>query len=257
MWLRYLTNGPEFDFPLFAGLPPVRYVLASTPRSGSNMLARALWHTGVAGFAEDYFADEYVLDYFERWGFAAGDQESMIECYVRKLMTVRTSPNGVFGVKVHARQLRHLETDLHDLLLSPRYLWIQRRDRLRQAISYTLAEQTGAWILDGTYLPLRETVAQPRYSYAEIRRHLLLLDRDVAAWEEYFDRRNLNPHIVVYEDLLENYEQGVLGCLRSLGVAALGQVPEPGIKRQANETSRVWAQRYELDRARNATGSSS
>jgi hypothetical protein len=58
------------------------------------MLARALWHTGVAGFAEDYFADEYVLDYFERWGFAAGDQESMIECYVRKLITVRTSPNG-------------------------------------------------------------------------------------------------------------------------------------------------------------------
>jgi LPS sulfotransferase NodH len=201
MWLRYLTNGPEFDFPLFAGPPPVRYVLASTPRSGSNMLARALWHTGVAGFAEDYFADEYVLDYFERWGFAAGDQESMIECYVRKLMTVRTSPNGVFGVKVHARQLPHLEIDLHDLLLSPRYIWIQRRDRLRQAISYSLAEQTGAWILDGTYLPLRERVAEPRYSYADIRRHLLLLDRDVAAWEEYFDRRNLNPHVVVYEDL--------------------------------------------------------
>ncbi len=32
------------------------------------MLARALWHTGVAGFAEDYFADAFVLDYFERWG---------------------------------------------------------------------------------------------------------------------------------------------------------------------------------------------
>src|ERR1700719_4039456 len=113
MWLRYLTNGPEFDFPPFAKLPPVRYVLASTQRYGSNTLARAIW--------------------------------------------------------------------------------IQRRDRLGQAISYTMAEQTGAWILDGTYLPLRETVAEPRYSYADIRRHLLLLDHGVTAWEEYFDRRNLSP----------------------------------------------------------------
>jgi trehalose 2-sulfotransferase len=250
MWLRYLTNGPEFDFPPFAGLPPVRYVLASTPRSGSNMLARTLWHTGVAGFAEDYFADEHVLDYFERWGFAAGDEESMLERYVQMLMTVRTSPNGVFGVKVHAPGLRHLEIDVHDLLLSPQYIWIQRRDRLGQAISYTMAEQTGAWILDGTYLPLRETVAEPRYSYADIRRHLLLLDHGVTAWEEYFDRRNLSPHVVVYEDLLENYEQCVLGCLKSLGVAAPGQVPDPGIRRQANETNLAWAQRYERDAAR-------
>ena len=122
MWLRYMTNGPEFDFPPFTGLPPVRYVLASTPRSGSNMLARALWHTGVAGFAEDYFADEYVLDYFERWGFAAGDEASVLERYVQQLMTVRTSPNGAFGVKVHAPHLRNLEIDVHDLLRSPRYI---------------------------------------------------------------------------------------------------------------------------------------
>jgi LPS sulfotransferase NodH len=253
MRFRYLTNGPEFDFPLFTGVPPVRFVLASTPRSGSNMLTRALWHSGVAGFAEDYLADEYVLDYFERWGFSAGDEESQLERYVRKLMTVRTSPNGVFGVKVHAPHLRHLEIDLHDLLLAPRYIWIQRRDRLGQAISYTMAEQTGAWILDGTYLPLRETVAEPRYSYADIRRHLQLLDRDAATWEEYFDRRGLNPHVVVYEDLLADYEQGLLGCLRSLGVAADGRMPEPGIRRQASDLNLAWARRYERDAA---TGSS-
>jgi trehalose 2-sulfotransferase len=254
MWLRYLTNGPEFDFPLFTDLPPVRYVLASTPRSGSNMLARALWHTGMAGFAEDYFADEYVLDYFERWGFSYKDPGELIESYVRKLMTIRTSPNGVFGVRIHSNQKRNLEVNLHDLLLSPRYIWIQRRDRLKQAISYTLAEQTGAWILDGKYLPLTKTVAEPRYSYEDIHRHLRLLDRDVAVWEEYFDYHGLNPHIVFYEELIENYQQGVRRCLSSLGVDFRGPVPEPGIRRQANETSRLWAERYERD-ARSARGS--
>ncbi len=68
-------------------------------------------------------------------------------------MTCRTSPNGVFGLRIHAGHLGSLEADPYDILQAPRYIWIQRRDRLRQAVSYTMAEQTGVWILDGTFLP--------------------------------------------------------------------------------------------------------
>lgn len=161
MVLRYRTNAPEFDFPSFTGLPPVRYVLASTPRCGSNMLARALWRTGLAGFAEDYFADAFVLDYFERWGFDSGDPQELAAGYVRRLMTHRTSPNGVFGLRIHAGHLGNLEVDPYDVLQAPRYIWIRRRDRLRQAVSYTMAEQTGVWILDGTYLPEGSAFAAP------------------------------------------------------------------------------------------------
>ena len=244
MPLRYPTNGPEFDFPRFAGLPPIRYVLASTPRCGSNMICRALWHTGVAGFAEDYFADAHVLDYFHRWGFTSTEPERLIERYIRKLMMFRTSPNGVFGIKVHAGHLSSLEVDLHTALSAPRYIWIQRRDRLRQAISYVLAKQTGVWIVDGTYLPTREAVSDPRYSYAEIHRHLRALDRDVATWHEYFDRHGIVPHVVGYEELLANYQDNVLGCLTALGVSPPERVPPPGIRRQADETTEQWVEMF-------------
>jgi trehalose 2-sulfotransferase len=258
MSLRYRTNGPEFDFPISAGLPAVRYVLASTPRCGSNMLARALWHTGAAGFAEDYFADGHVLDYFERWGFTSADPELLTGSYIRELMMHRTSPNGAFGIRVHSGHLRNLEVDLHKLLSSPQYIWIKRRDRLRQAISYVLAEQTGAWILDGIYLPVRDTFADPRYSYTEIRDHLRRLDRDVAAWEEYFARRGVTPHIVCYEELLENYQENVSACLAFLGINARGRVPGPGIRRQAGALTEQWVELYRRDdtksRPRIATG---
>lgn len=244
MPLQYFTNGPQFDFPLFTGLPPVRYVLASTPRCGSNMLARALWHTGVAGFAEDYLADTYVLDYFERWGFDADDQDGLPASYVRALMRFRTSPNGVFGIKVHAGHLAGLEVDLHELLSSPRYIRIRRRDRLRQAISYTLAEQTGVWILDGTYLPTGRVRSTPCYSYDEIRRHLRMLDHDAATWAGYFDRRGVTPHVVVYEDLLANYDEGVRDCLAFLGVEAPERIPAAGIGRQADEMTERWVERF-------------
>ncbi|MER7638219.1 Stf0 family sulfotransferase [Streptomyces sp. NPDC126522] len=248
MALRYRTNNPEFDFPHFTGLPPVRYVLASTPRCGSNMLARALWHTGVAGFAEDYFADAFVLDYFERWGFDSDDPQELAAGYVRRLMTCRTSPNGVFGLRIHAGHLWSLEADPYDVLQAPRYIWIQRRDRLRQAVSYTMAEQTGVWILDGTFLPEGRTRAAPRYGYEEIRRHLRMLDRDAAVWEDYFGRHRVVPHTVVYEDLVADYEAGLRGCLDFLGVAAPAALPAPGIRRQADELTEQWVERFLRDR---------
>ncbi|MGC0422499.1 Stf0 family sulfotransferase [Embleya sp. AB8] len=244
MSLQYSTNGERFDFPRFAGLPPVRYVLASSPRCGSNMLARALWHTGVAGFAEDYLADTHVLDYFERWGFDADDPDGLPVGYVRALMRVRTSPNGVFGMKVHAGHLAGLEVDLHELLARPYYIHIRRRDRLRQAISYTLAEQTGVWIVDGTFLPTGRVRSTPRYSRAEIRRHLCMLDHDEATWAGYFDRHGVTPHVVVYEDLVADYEDGIRDCLGFLGVEAPGRIPAPGIARQADELTEQWVERF-------------
>ncbi|MER6913590.1 Stf0 family sulfotransferase [Streptomyces sp. NPDC000594] len=247
MSLRYRTNGPEFDFPHFSGTPPIRYVLASTPRCGSNLLARALWHTGVAGFPEDYLADTYVLDYFERWGFTADDADGLPASHIRALMRVRTSPNGVFGIKIHAGHLADLETDPHTLLASPRYIRVERRDRLRQAISYTIAEQTGVWIVDGTHLPTGRARSAPRYDHEEIGRRLRMLEDDTGTWDAYAERYGITPHVVVYEDLVADYEEGVRTCLDFLGVETPPYIPPPGISRQADGTTDEWVARFQQD----------
>ncbi|SEG99880.1 LPS sulfotransferase NodH [Nonomuraea solani] len=243
----FRTNSTEFDFPPFAGLPPVRYVLAAAPRSGSNMLVRTLWHTGRAGFADGYLTDTHVLDYFERWGFETADPAGLVKDYIRRLMTCRTSPNGVFGLKVHGEHLPGLEVDLDELLLSPRYIWLRRRDRVRQAISYVLAKQTGVWIVDGVYLSTSRARTEPRYDYAEILRHLHQLDAETRVWERYFARRGHEPHVVYYEDMLADHPGTVLGCLRHLGVQPPDSLPDPGIKRQSGEVTERWVARFERD----------
>jgi LPS sulfotransferase NodH len=250
----FRTNSREFDFPPFAGLPPIRYVLAAAPRSGSNMLVRTLWHTGRAGFADGYLTDTHVLDYFERWGFDTADPAGLVKGYIAKLMTCRTSPNGVFGIKVHGEHLQGLEVDLDELLMSPRYIWLRRRDRLRQAISYVLARQTGVWIVDGIYLSTSRALSEPQYDYAEIRRHLQHLDGETRVWQQYFDRHELVPHVVFYEDMLADYPRTVLGCLRYLGVDPPDSLPEPGIKRQSGEITERWLDMFERDSARYGDG---
>ncbi|MFD1547556.1 Stf0 family sulfotransferase [Nonomuraea guangzhouensis] len=250
----FRTNSREFDFPPFAGLPPIRYVLAAAPRSGSNMLVRALWHTRRAGFADGYLTDTHVLDYFERWGFDTADPADLVKGYIAKLMTCRTSPNGVFGIKVHGEHLQGLEVDLDELLMSPHYIWLRRRDRLRQAISYVLARQTGVWIVDGIYLSTSRALSEPQYDYAEIRRHLQHLDGETRVWQQYFDRHDLVPHVVFYEDMLADYPKTVLGCLRHLGVDPPDSLPEPGIKRQSGEITERWLEMFERDSARYGDG---
>jgi LPS sulfotransferase NodH len=75
-----------------------------------------------------------------------------------------------------------------------------------------------------------------------------MLDRDASVWEDHFDRHGVAPHTVVYEDLVTDYEAGLLGCLDFLRVGAPASVPAPGIRRQADELTEQWVERFLRDR---------
>ncbi len=75
-----------------------------------------------------------------------------------------------------------------------------------------------------------------------------MLDRDAAVWEDYFGRHRVSPHTVVYEDLVADYEAGLRGCLDFLGVGAPAALLTPGIRRQADELTDEWVERFLRDR---------
>lgn len=253
MSLQYSTNGPEFDFPRFDGLPPVRYVISSSPRCGSNMLQRGLWRTGLAGAPEEYLTEPYVRDFVQRWGnIRRNDGECELNVYLSELMRHRTSPNGVFGVKTHAV---HLDKpllrgiDLDALLCRPRYLWIRRSDRIYQAVSYALAIQTDVWIEDGEWLPNKAPATRnPVYNFDAILKCLRQIDAEESQWETFFRARKICPHVIVYETLMEDYERSVRGCLEYLGIDN-GQLPidGPGIRRQATAVNDDWALKFRAE----------
>ena len=186
------------------------YVIASTPRSGSSLLAAGLVATGVAGRPEEYFTPDYLGAYKQ-------DLKLPPHCswpeYLTKVMTFAATENGVRGVKIHWRHVVSLARALgfrgdpgvvlEALFPATVFVNIVRADRRAQAISLFRAETTREWFRSvgssaklrpwGLYLtrpaPAPADLTGVAPSYQQIVAMEQSLDAEQAAWTNYFTNR--------------------------------------------------------------------
>jgi LPS sulfotransferase NodH len=241
------------------------YVIASTPRSGSSLLAAGLVGTGVAGRPEEYFTPDHIGSYKQ-------DLNLPMNCswgeYLAKVMAFAATPNDVRGVKIHWRHVVLLARALgfHGApgvvleMLFPAAVFVNivRADRRAQALSLFRAEMTGEWFRSpglstrarpwGLYLarptPGRAAVdltsVAPTYEQIiEMERNL---DAEQAAWNNYFTTRRLTVLTVRYEDLDANYQGEIARVLDFLGADpkhAAG-LAKPPLERQSDHINEYW-----------------
>ena len=214
------------------------YLVCSLPRSGSSLLCELLGATGVAGAPAEFFHPDKMAALRERWGVATLDE------YVGELLARKTSPNGVFGAKAHWGQYRPAfgDADPRAVLPDPHLVFITRRDRLRQAISWVRALQTRRW--DAQDTPPMERPAA--FDYDDITAKLMRIDREEEAWEALFERHGIVPQRVVYEDFVAARDETVRAVLGALGIDAPSdlRLPPPVLGRQADDLSDEWVERY-------------
>jgi LPS sulfotransferase NodH len=131
----------------FNNAPPVihRYCILSSQRTGSTLLGRTLYETGLAGDPLEYFNPPLLVVARKQTekpdlGFSG---------FLKLIEKRRTSPNGIFGMKVHYHQLKQVlvteERSAAFLRGFDKLIWIRRRDRVGQAISKVIAEKTQVW----------------------------------------------------------------------------------------------------------------
>jgi LPS sulfotransferase NodH len=227
------------------------------------MLAEALQGTGLAGAPLEYFNRDYEESFLSKWG--APDGLDLL-AYVKLARQKTASPGDVFGAKLHWYQFVDLGGRIrlvqgYEALDSPslleavfpgvRYVWLSRDDKLRQAISYHKALQTRVWWrIDGITDPRSFPGRVPSYDFEEIQRLEQLLKDHDACWESYFRNARIEPLVLTYEGLLQEYEMSVRSVLSFLGVAHASQirVPSPRLKRQADLVSEEWSQCYLAER---------
>jgi trehalose 2-sulfotransferase len=256
--------------------PVISYLVCATPRSGSTLLCEALKDTGVAGNPLEFFEavpetgePRRPLDYLrgledaEALGLIAHapphpppwySDVREVEDYDEHVARVRawgTTPNGVFGAKImwaHLGDLgRRLGTgDLHALVDRlfdcPRLVWVRRADTVRQAVSLWRAMQTQSWRAEN-----ETACGEPRYSFAALRHLVEQLEAHDAAWERFLAGATGPVLALTYEDIAADPGTAVRRTLVHIGGEAAQVGSLPAMRRQADERSDAWAERYARD----------
>ena len=245
-------------------------IVCCLPRSGSWLLAEALNNTALAGQPEEYFRPDHTDLWKQRWSLRADDP---YDRYVAAALKYSTTNNGVFSVKMHwyqfswfLAQLRFLagahapkrDADLvAEWLPNPRYVYLPRIYKARQAISYWRAERSNVWFVrdNDRRVSVGRPLAVPTLAtltdeaepdFRRIRWLERMLIEHERRWLAFFDDGGIRPRTVIYEHLTANYPRTVTDLLRWLGVVVPAdfRVGEPGLKRQADELTDVLLDRY-------------
>ena len=245
--------------------PRCSFLICATPHNGSTLLCEALRNTDLAGWPEEYFEDlkhisiaeqlaEYSQFTHEPLFPIQSGSDNFIE-YLSRVLIVGSSPNGVFGAKIlwsyfddficGLRQIpSYKETPVRDLLPSVfpnlHYIWVTRRNKVQQAISFWQAFQRRTQYFNGS---------GPRnlvFNFEVIDHLLQQIMEDELDWLRYFEACGIEPFTVVYEDLVEAYEDTVRNVLEHL------QIPIPvdlvldrwPVEQRADTVSEQWAMHY-------------
>jgi len=233
------------------------YLICGTPRTGSTLLCGLLRSTGIAGQPESYFRQADESDYAERWRTPREPDGSFdyLE-FVRAAVTAGSSDNGVFAARIMwgtmdriTTRLRdayvdHSATDLELLRRSlgrTRFVNLCREDVVAQAVSWTRAEQTNYW-QDADQAPVR---SEPRFDFDAIHGFVRLIHEHESAWRTWFATLDIQPHLVLYEDLVADTSGITRSILEFFGLRLPNDLLiTHGYRRQADEINLDWTQRY-------------
>jgi LPS sulfotransferase NodH len=177
--------------------------------------------------------------------------------HLERAFHIGTTANGTFGAKLmwgHLDDFTDLlgtlpayeGLELDDLLPAvfprPRYVWVTRRDKVRQAVSLLKAIQTENWRGGDTGSGQHD----PTYHEAALDHLVRQLSDHDASWEAFFARNGVHPLVISYEDDLSEGPKGVVRrVLRHLELSVPPSwTPPEHMHRQADELSERWVASY-------------
>jgi LPS sulfotransferase NodH len=242
--------------------PRTQFLICTTPRSGSTLLCSLLGSTGLAGMRRgQVVGHEYALELVgrrdQRTDFGPLDRDSLRRFFQDAFDRSRT-PNGVAGFKLMWEQVRRLALRLgypansegfgfHDFATlfpeTTRFIWLTRRERVRQAVSLVKAVQSQCW----------NSAEQERFTsfyvfdYLALKRTVKMLEHHDAMWREFFEHNAIKPLEVVYEDVIrDRWEQvqRIAGFVEIPGAVA-SEIGEVHYRKQSVSLNDLWVERFE------------
>jgi LPS sulfotransferase NodH len=185
MGLRETLFSTEMDLPCRD--PSQFYVIATHQRTKSSLLCKWLWDTG------DFGAPwEYHLFPPKRFGqYTHPHNPDHLDLNLDAIYPNRTTPNGVFGIKVMPEPSRP-----NILPPTDKFIYLNRRDKIAKAISGIISGLTNQfWSVD---TPIGNV---PEYNGELIEAFVLEHVKEEQFWEDHFTQNNITPLRLWAEEL--------------------------------------------------------
>lgn len=197
-------------------------ILCSTPRSGSTLLAEAMYATRLLGCPDEYFnndqnhkgdRDQTIME--QNWTtLGAG---GFLD-YCDRLHGHYASPNGVHSIKMHFKHFKGALAQGYFRRDVPRsFVWIRRRDKVAQAASLAIAIKTQKWN-SRMASSVSGDVEVPDELLARCYRDLIF---DDLRWEAYFGMFGIVPLDFEYDGIVAD----LAGCLDRIALGAGVRLP--------------------------------
>jgi len=264
----YDLTRAEHDYPPYEGLPMRSVLIATHPRSGSTLLGEALYFAGGLGCPIEYFHRGFRPGLAERWG-----TESLAG-HVAAVHRRRTDPTGTLGVKLFWQDMEVMAAELDPerfagfpgsrpeattpedyraiasllapIFPDPRFVHLERTDRVRAAVSGLTAVQTGRFRVIPE-MGAQPAKATPEYDFDRIDGLIAQSDSSHRHWRAYFAATGAQPLTLTYEQLAADYTGSVRRVLDGLGSDA--PVPPVRMRRQSDTGNESFVLRYLRERA--------
>lgn len=216
-------------------------ILASTERTGSTLFVNALKDAGIVPAAGEPFNDITFNRYIDQNGAISRSD------YLELLFSQRTNEKGIFCVKTHFQH--YIKFAEFIPLKNVTFIRIDRKNKVRQAISLLKAFVSGSWrSTTQCAIILREE----DYSFESILYYYKqIIDAD-AQWANYFRDNQIEPATFYYEDFSTGLKTNIAKAVLLITGETLDEdtIPDPTLKKQADDVSDYFYRRFMDDMAK-------
>lgn len=220
--------------------PLATYFIACSPRSGSTFFCSTLHRTNFLGYPDEYFNDVVTRN--------AGRMDPTILNQCIHAARDGVSPNGICGIKLMIGKMPDIleRIILEEWFPEPKWIWLRRRDKLAQAISYDKAQQTNSWS------SFQDPEKEPSYSRESISNRIAELEENDEWWTAYSKANSIKFLEVWYEDFILDQPGTINMISHHIGAkrfAALDDAPPrpsyfENISIQGDTVNAEWKRRY-------------
>ena len=200
------TLNPKLDSKT-ANPIKLKYAIVSQQRSGSNWLCAALINREI-GIPAEYLNPWHISKVIER-SRKLPTKEFSIDDYISLIEQLRTSEDGIFGIKIQTDQLKRIAKNDMRLVIKllskyDRVIFLYRRNKLEQAASCAIAKNTKKWLNDGEVPEInKEDFEKLVPTMATELAKYISADKEMESISKSLQTPILN---IYYEEMTKNHE---------------------------------------------------